>query len=303
MASIPPYRVLRDYFSSEDNAVEYLIKKFNQHHIINEDDHSDSIDQPESVHPDTNESESGSITRQSNYSENNHLNQNISMNKTLENSNELMKAEKSFDYIPIATNKLETSTKAIMYHALNLTDSIAYKQSLTSRTKLPCHHLLYISHLWLANCSKDSIALLVGVDVQLINEWIGYCIRTICDKIEKDIDFLSPDERILIAERMWRRKYRDRLWEALLEIAFQPFHTRSLTKGDNIVTKESDDPLALFESMGLKERLLDGIAAFGISEPTEIRKVKHILLLISMVVIVFYIESDPYDNLWTQRCR
>lgn len=245
--------------------------------ISNEDDDTDSRDQPESVHPDTKDPDNGMLARNPNNTENSYLNPNISAKKYSENSMDNLKMDISSEHVPVVTNKLETSTKAIMYHALNLTDSIAYKHSLTSRTKLPCHHLLYISHLWLANCSKDSIALLVGVDVQIINEWIGYCLRTICDKVEKDIDFLSPDERISIAERMWRRKYRYKLWDALLEIAFQPFHTRSLTKGDNLTTKESENPLSLFESMELKENLLDGIVAFGISEPTEIRQVPIII--------------------------
>jgi hypothetical protein len=282
MTSIPQFDVMKEYFSSEDLAVEYLVKKFNTYslnsHFSNEDDSFDTRDQPESEHPDTKVADSGVLVRHQSDLENAYSNPNHhNIQSNAENTNDTTKADKGFDNAPAATNKLETSTKVIMYHALNLTESITFKQNLAQRSKLPCHLLLYVTHLWLANCSKDSIALLVGVELQVIQEWIGYCTRTICDKVEKDIDFLPPEERILIAERMWRRKYKERLWDALLEIAFQPIlHARNMTKGDNVIIKEPEDILASFESMGLKENLLDGIVAYGISEPSEVRQVRLI---------------------------
>lgn len=161
-------------------------------------------------------------------------------------------------------------------------DSIqAVQEQLLARSKLPCHTLLLISHLWLAKCSAESIALVSGCAKKAVSEWLHVCLQSILEIVQDDVKVLPRNEQILIAERIWRRKNEDKLWNALMDAVFKPVYDSielDSTAVDEVKevmneVEEEGSLIAKFEAMGLKDELVDGIVAAGISEPIEVRQV------------------------------
>jgi len=148
------------------------------------------------------------------------------------------------------------------------------KRQLLARTNLSCHMLLLISYLWLAKCSHESIALITGYPQIAVLDWIFSCLQNIIEEVKQDISVLLHDEQILIAERVWRRNHSENLWVAFLDTVFKPIYNaveieaHAVDDIRDVITGGIDECslVAKFETMGLRDELVDGIVAVGISD-------------------------------------
>lgn len=268
MVSIPKYEDLREIFVSENNALDWVVNRFSirrynsnfdntnkskreDHNIIDyngEEHHGNEI----MYHDETHQPDSTQASRKN------------SDTSSIGDDNSVGEKKSAADI-----KQKQDSIQTLKFHLL-------------ARSTLPCHIILLVSHLWLAGCSKESIAIITGSDRQTIDEWICVCIQSFRERYKEDISYLSEKDQIVIAERLWRRRNEEKLWDGFMETVIKPaFDTVILPDIEpvkqvvHVVEEEEESLVSKFEKLGLKSELMDGIVSVGVQEPYDVRKVSE----------------------------